>query len=98
MLVSYFEHLPFYFVPGTALSTRDSKMNEKRIFLLRVLNRVWGKISVNSVVDSLIKVCSECREGWSVTGVDERCWERLSGGETLIQVYQEIQKKHKILF
>lgn len=84
MLISSFEHLPFYFASGTALDTGDSKMNEKRIFFLRVLNRVWGKISVNSVVDTMIKVCSECREGLSVTGVGERCWEGLSGGETLI--------------
>lgn len=37
-----------------------------------------------SVVDVLIKVCLESREGWSATGVSERCWKRLSGGETFI--------------
>lgn len=92
MLVPYLEHLPFYFVPSTALGTGDSKMNEQRIFFLRVLID-----TISNLVDILIKVCSECREGCSITGVGERCQERLSR-EILIQVYQEIQKKHKILF
>lgn len=32
VLISSFEHSPFYFVSGTAFGTGDSKMNEKRIF------------------------------------------------------------------
>lgn len=32
VLISSFEHSPFYFASGTAFGTGDSKMNEKKIF------------------------------------------------------------------
>lgn len=84
MLIPSFEHLPFYFVPGSALGTGDFKISKKRFLFLRVLSRVWGKRSINKCCQCSDKTMFRVQGGWSVTEVSERCWERLSGGETLI--------------